>query len=76
MACGRIDAYFERNLKIWDYAAGMLLVREAGGRVTDYGGKDADTEMIGDIAAANHRISSFLTEKYLQLLDGDAIPRP
>lgn len=54
----------------------MLLVREAGGRVTDYGGKDADTEMIGDIAAANHRISSFLTEKYLQLLDGDAIPRP
>ena len=76
VACGRIDAYFERKLKIWDYAAGMLLVREAGGRVTDYGGKDADTEMIGDIAAANHRISSFLTEKYLQLLDGDAIPRP
>lgn len=67
VACGRIEAYFERNLKIWDYAAGMLLVREAGGRVTDYRGKDTDTEMISDIAAANPRINSVLTEKYLHL---------
>ncbi len=66
VACGRIEAYFERNLKIWDYAAGMLLVREAGGRVTDYGGNDADTEMISDIAAANPKVNSVLTEKYLQ----------
>lgn len=65
VACGRIEAYFERNLKIWDYAAGMLLVREAGGRVTDYRGNDADTEMISDIAAANPKINSVLTEKYL-----------
>lgn len=65
VACGRIEAYLERNLKIWDYAAGMLLVREAGGRVTDYRGKDADTEMISDITAANPRINSVLTEKYL-----------
>ncbi len=67
VACGRIEAYFERNLKIWDYAAGMLLVREAGGRVTDYRGNDADTEMISDITAANPKINSVLTEKYLQL---------
>lgn len=65
VACGRIEAYFERNLKIWDYAAGMLLVREAGGRVTDYRGNDADTEMISDIAAANPKINAVLTEKYL-----------
>ena len=65
VACGRIEAYFERNLKIWDYAAGMLLVREAGGQVTDYRGKDADTEMISDITAANPKINSVLTEKYL-----------
>ena len=57
--------YLERNLKIWDYAAGMLLVREAGGQVTDYRGKDADTEMISDITAANPKINSVLTEKYL-----------
>ncbi len=67
VACGRIEAYFERNLKIWDYAAGMLLVREAGGRVTDYRGNDADTEMISDITAANPKINSVLTAKYLHL---------
>lgn len=31
VACGRLDAFFEERLKIWDYAAGLLLVREAGG---------------------------------------------
>ncbi len=67
VACGRIEAYFERNLKIWDYAAGMLLVRESGGQVTDYRGNDADTEMISNITAANPKINSVLTEKYLHL---------
>lgn len=43
----------------------MLLVREVGGQVTDYRGKDADTEMISDITAANPKINSVLTEKYL-----------
>ena len=67
VACGRIEAYFERNLKIWDYAAGMLLVRESGGQVMDYRGNDADTEMISNITAANPKINSVLTEKYLHL---------
>lgn len=67
VACERIEAYFERNLKIWDYAAGMLLVRESGGQVTDYRGNDADTEMISNITAANPKINSVLTEKYLHL---------
>ena len=65
VACGRLDGYFERNLKIWDYAAGMLLVREAGGVVRDYAGQDADTNMVGDILAANNKMASILTEKYL-----------
>ncbi len=38
VACGRADAYFEAGVKPWDIAAGMLLVREAGGRVCDFGG--------------------------------------
>jgi len=38
VACGRYDAYFEAGVKAWDIAAGMLLVREAGGRVTDFRG--------------------------------------
>jgi len=38
VACGRFDGYFEAGVKPWDIAAGVLLVREAGGRVTDYRG--------------------------------------
>ncbi|HEX8549291.1 MAG TPA: inositol monophosphatase family protein, partial [Cytophagaceae bacterium] len=38
VACGRFNAYFEFNLKIWDIAAGILIVREAGGTVTDFTG--------------------------------------
>ncbi|NZA28103.1 inositol monophosphatase [Luteimonas sp. SJ-92] len=37
-ACGRVDAYFEAGVKPWDIAAGVLLVREAGGKVSDFRG--------------------------------------
>jgi len=37
-ACGRVDAYFEAGVKPWDIAAGVLLVREAGGKVCDFNG--------------------------------------
>ena len=33
LACGRTDVYFEWTLKPWDFAAGMLLVTEAGGQI-------------------------------------------
>jgi myo-inositol-1(or 4)-monophosphatase len=38
VAAGRIDGYFEAGVKPWDIAAGVLLVREAGGRVCDFRG--------------------------------------
>lgn len=41
VAAGRYDAYWERNLSPWDVAAGLILVREAGGFVTDLDGGDA-----------------------------------
>jgi myo-inositol-1(or 4)-monophosphatase len=41
VAAGRLDAYWERNLSPWDMAAGILLVREAGGFVSDADGGDA-----------------------------------
>jgi myo-inositol-1(or 4)-monophosphatase len=40
IAAGRIDAYWERNLSPWDMAAGLLLVREAGGFASDLDGGD------------------------------------
>jgi len=38
VACGRFDAYFEAGVQAWDIAAGVLLVREAGGKVCDFNG--------------------------------------
>lgn len=65
VACGRIEGYFERGLKLWDFAAGILLVREAGGLALDYEGKDAGTGNMSDIVAGNGRIPRILVEKYL-----------
>ena len=66
VACGRLDGYFEKNLKIWDYAAGMLLVREAGGCVCSYDGQDADTDMVNNIIASNKEITPVLVNEYLK----------
>jgi myo-inositol-1(or 4)-monophosphatase len=52
VAAGRLDAYWERNLSPWDMAAGVLLVREAGGFVSDLGGGEAIFAE-GQIAAGN-----------------------
>lgn len=38
VACGRFDGFWEHSLNAWDAAAGYLIVEEAGGRVTDFGG--------------------------------------
>ena len=39
VAAGKLDAYWEKNLNLWDMAAGVLLVKEAGGKVTEPTGK-------------------------------------
>jgi myo-inositol-1(or 4)-monophosphatase len=52
VAAGRFDIYWERNLSPWDMAAGVLMVREAGGFVTDLDGHDAMFAK-GHIAAGN-----------------------
>jgi len=49
VACGRFDAFWEFGLKSWDSAAGILIVREAGGIVTDFSGQPyhvGDRELI------------------------------
>jgi myo-inositol-1(or 4)-monophosphatase len=42
VACGRLDGYWERGLSPWDIAAGVVIVREAGGQVTGYRGELLD----------------------------------
>ena len=44
VACGRFDGFWEENLNPWDTAAGVLISREAGGRVTDFEGGPFDLE--------------------------------
>jgi myo-inositol-1(or 4)-monophosphatase len=55
VAAGRLDGYWERNVQPWDMAAGLILVREAGGFVSDCDGAD---QMIakGNIVAGNEAI--------------------
>jgi myo-inositol-1(or 4)-monophosphatase len=55
VAAGRFDAYWERSLSPWDMAAGIALVREAGGFVTDIEGRDIALAS-GGILAANEAI--------------------
>ena len=55
VAAGRFDGYIERGLSPWDLAAGLLLVREAGGLVTDAQGGKRMLET-GDIVAANAQV--------------------
>ena len=55
VAAGRFDAYYEHSLGPWDIAAGAVIVREAGGIVTDLKGGDKMLET-GDVIAANGAI--------------------
>jgi myo-inositol-1(or 4)-monophosphatase len=59
VAAGRYDGYFERDLYPWDWAAGMLLVREAGGFVSDYRGGSRIFER-SEVVAGNEAIHSKL----------------
>ncbi|MCI0401865.1 MAG: inositol monophosphatase [Gammaproteobacteria bacterium] len=55
IACGRLDGFWEFGLREWDMAAGVLLVQEAGGLVSDLNG-DHDYLRTGNIAAGNPKI--------------------
>ncbi len=55
VAAGRLDAYWERDLSPWDMAAGIALVREAGGFITDLDGREAMLAT-GGILAGNDAI--------------------
>ena len=59
VAAGRFDGFWEEDLQFWDIAAGMLLVREAGGFVTDFRGGDAGLAT-GQILAGSDHIHSRL----------------
>lgn len=55
VAAGRVDGYWEFNLKPWDIAAGILLVQEAGGMCTDFAGTDKMLES-GNVLACTPKL--------------------
>ena len=67
IAAGQVDGYWEFGLNPWDVAAGVLLVQEAGGRVTDMEGGPLDLER-PRLLASNGKIHDEMTQKLTELL--------
>ena len=65
VGAGRFDGYWERNLSIWDIAAGTLIVKEAGGILEDIE-KDADPLVTGNIICSNNQQAVF--EKFSNII--------
>ena len=70
VACGRADAYFEAGIKPWDIAAGSLMVREAGGKVSDFrdrttGPMDARGVDSRPLMAGNIKVAGLLQQRIL-----------
>jgi myo-inositol-1(or 4)-monophosphatase len=70
LAAGRIDAFWELDLSPWDFAAGALLVAEAGGTVTDLAGGDRFFET-GNIVAGGLKIHRAMLERLKPFLGPD-----
>lgn len=66
VACGRVDGYWERGLSPWDMAAGLVILEEAGGRVTAYDGGPFELKS-GRILATNGHIHASLSQALLQI---------
>ena len=61
LACGRFDGFWEWKLQPWDTAAGVLIIREAGGTVTDFAARDFD--LYGQqILASNGHVHAEMVE--------------
>ena len=78
VAAGRLDGFWEFNLNPWDTAAGILLVEEAGGRVTDFAGKHFLLDS-REILASNGLIHEELTGLFGDMFAGrnlSPIPTP
>ena len=59
VAAGRFDGFWEQRLSAWDIAAGTLLIREAGGRMTDHAGRDLGIEH-SSVVAGNPAVHRWL----------------
>ena len=75
VACGRFDGFWEFNLNPWDTAAGVLLVREAGGTVTNFSGGAFDISS-REVLASNGHIHQQMIETLAEVFAGKTQPLP
>jgi myo-inositol-1(or 4)-monophosphatase len=78
VACGRYEGFWEFNLNPWDTAAGVLIVQEAGGRVTDFAGGEFDIAS-RQVLATNGRIHAALMQEFAEIFAGrglEPLPSP
>jgi len=71
VAAGRLDGFWEYSLKPWDIAAGLLILREAGGYVSDGAGGQSMLDS-GDIVAANDHLHQPLVQLLKKAVSGAA----
>ena len=71
-ATGRFDAFYETFLNSWDIAAGVILVREAGGHITDFDG-GGDFILKGQVLATNRHLHEQLLSILLSASAGDIV---
>ena len=62
MAAGRIEVFFECRLSPWDFAAGSLILEEAGGRLTRLDGSAIDPREPGSVWATNDKCRALYRE--------------
>ncbi len=66
IACARFDGFWELKLSPWDVAAGSLIIQEAGGKITDFEGKN-NYIWTGNVIASNNKIHDFLINKVMNV---------
>jgi len=78
VACGRFDAFWEFNLNPWDTAAGVLIVQEAGGKVTDFSGGSFNIDSRQTVAS-NVLVHDALLHEFQEIFAGrglEPLPDP
>jgi len=78
VACGRFDGFWEFNLNPWDTAAGVLIIEEAGGKVTRFDGSGFQIDS-RETLGSNGLVHDALVREFQEIFDGrglDALPDP
>jgi len=74
VACGRLDAFWEFNLNPWDTAAGVVLVEEAGGKVSCYDGSEWRLDS-KETLASNGLVHQSMIDVMAQIFEGRDLPQ-